>query len=59
MSLQFTLSSIFELFLAAAVIWGVFNEDKLISFEKRIISNIKRRRLRVVKPANSPTFEIN
>ena len=49
MTLLTALQTIFEIALIAAVFWGIFNEHKLIAIEKRIISNIKRRRLRVVK----------
>ena len=49
MTFLFTLQTIFELFLIIAVFWGIFNEHKLIAFEKRIISAIRRRRLKVVK----------
>ena len=53
MSLSFALSSIFEILLVAAVFWGIFHEDKLIAFEKRLIAVIKRRKLRVVKSVPS------
>lgn len=59
MSLQFTLASIFEIILVLSVIWGVFNEDKLIAFEKRIACNLKRRKLRVVKTDIRPNYETN
>ncbi len=49
MSFSFMFTTTFEILLVAAVIWGVFHEDRLIAFEKRLIANIKRRRLRVVK----------
>lgn len=49
MTTLFTLQTIFEIILVAAVIWGAFNEEKLARFEKRIISNIRRRRLKVIK----------
>lgn len=49
MTTLFTLQTIFELFLVVAVIWGIFNEDKLASFEKRFVASIKRRRLKVIK----------
>jgi len=49
MTFLFTLQTIFELFLIVAVFWGIFNEHKLIAFEKRIISAVRRRRLRVIK----------
>lgn len=45
----FALQTVFEVFLVAAVFWGIFNEDKLIVLEKRLFAAIRRRRLRVVK----------
>lgn len=51
--MTFALTTIFELSLVIAVFWGVFNEDKLIAFEKRIISSIRRKRLKVVKYRNN------
>lgn len=53
MTFLLTLQTIFEIALVVAVFWGIFNEHKLIAFEKRIISAIKRRRLRVVKQTNA------
>ena len=49
MTFTFALQTIFELILVVAVFWAVFHEDRLISFEKRIIATIRRRRLKVVK----------
>ena len=49
MSLSFAFSTLFEIILVALVFWGIFNEDKLISIEKRIFACFKRRRLRVLK----------
>ena len=48
MTLAFSLQTIFEIFLVVAVFWGIFNEDKLIAFEKRFVAALRRRRLRVV-----------
>ena len=61
MSVSFTLTTIFEILLVAAVFWGIFNEDKLIAFEKRLIAVIKRRKLRVVKsvPSRNPMYLYN
>ena len=61
MSLSFTLSSIFEILLVVAVFWGIFHEDKLIAFEKRLIAVIKRRKLKVVKavPSRSSMYLYN
>ena len=49
MTFTFALQTIFELILVVAVFWAIFHEDRLISFEKRIIATIRRRRLKVVK----------
>lgn len=51
MTFSFALSTFFEFLMVVAVVWCIFNESKLIVFEKRIISLIRRRRLKVVKPA--------
>lgn len=48
MNLAFTLQTVFEVFLFAAVVWGIFNEGKLVAFERRLLSNIRRRRLKLV-----------
>ncbi|MBR7133141.1 MAG: hypothetical protein IKD04_06365 [Clostridia bacterium] len=51
MNISFALSTFFEFIMVVAVVWCIFNESKLIAFEKRIASLIRRRRLKVVKPA--------
>ena len=38
--------SIFEVLVAGFVLWGLFNEDKFIEFEDRIIKRFKRYRTR-------------
>ena len=47
--MTFALTTIFELALVIAVFWGIFHEDSLIAFEKRIGSSFRRRRLKLVK----------
>lgn len=49
MNLSMLLRTFFEFVMFAAVVWGIFNENKLAAFEKRIICSLRRRRLRVVK----------
>ncbi len=39
----------FEFFAVAAVIWGIFNERKLVDFEDRVKAYFRRRRMRVSK----------
>lgn len=43
------LRTVFEFAMLATVLWGIFHEDRLVAFEKRIACLIRRRRLRVVK----------
>lgn len=43
------LRTVFEFAMLAAVLWGIFHEDRLVALEKRIACLIRRRRLRVVK----------
>lgn len=47
--LGFGIQTAFEIFLVVAVIWGIFNEDKLIVLERRLFSALRRRALRVVR----------
>ena len=49
MNLSMLLRTVFEIVMFAAVLWGIFHEDRLVAFEKRIACLIRRRRLRVVK----------
>ena len=51
MTLAYSLRTIFEILMIIALFWGIFNEGKLIAFEKRIISAIRRSRLKVIKTA--------
>ena len=48
------LRTVFEFAMLAAVLWGIFHEDRLVAFEKRIACLIRRRRLRVVKSKGFP-----
>ncbi len=49
MSFGDVLLTIFEFGLVVFTIWAMLNEDRFIAFEQKIISAIRRRRLRVVK----------
>lgn len=51
MTFAMLLRTFFEILLFAAVIWGVFHEDRLAAFEKRILCNIRRKRLKLVRTA--------
>ncbi len=39
---MFILQTVFEFAVAGFIIWGLFNEKKLIKFEDRVIDCIKR-----------------
>ena len=47
MTLSIIFSTIFEAALVGFGLWALFNEDKFISFEERLVCLVKRRRLRV------------
>lgn len=49
MTFAMLLRTLFEIMLFVAVIWGIFHEDRLAAFEKRLICNLRRRRLKVVR----------
>ena len=51
MTISMLLRTFFEIILFVAVIWCIFHEDRLAAFEKRILCNIKRRRLKLVRTA--------
>lgn len=53
MNLSMLLRTFFELVMFAAVIWGIFHEDRLVAFEKRIACLVRRRRLKLVKPTGA------
>ncbi len=47
MSAGMFIQTLFEVIAVAFVIWGLFNEQKLVKFEDRIKSHFKRRKLRI------------
>lgn len=42
------LTTIFEIGMLVALFWCFFHEDRLIAFERKVLSNIRRRKMRVV-----------
>ena len=44
MEISTILGVLFELALAAFVVWGILHEDRLIAFERRIWSEFKNRK---------------
>ena len=53
MSFPMLLRTVLEIALFAAVIWGFFHEDRLAAFERRVFCYLKRKKLKVIKPAVS------
>ena len=49
MDLSNTLKTLFELALVIFTIWALFNEQRFVAIERRIIAHIRRRKLKVVK----------
>lgn len=43
-STMFILQTVLEFAVAIFIIWGLFNESKLVDFEDRIIERIKKRK---------------
>ena len=43
------LSTIFEFSLFGAVVWGIFNEHRLVAFERKIKAYFRRKSFKVVK----------
>lgn len=41
MNLTFLFSTFFEIALGGFIIWGIFNEQKLVDFEDRMFGKIK------------------
>lgn len=44
MTTQFAIATLFEIILAAAAIWAIFSEKKLIEFEQRLVARFRSRR---------------
>ena len=43
------LNTIFEFALVGTLVWGIFNEHRLIAFERKIKAFFRRRAFKVVK----------
>ncbi len=45
--------TIMECAAVGFIIWGLFNEEKLASAEKRLLARIRRRKLRIYQSTDS------
>ena len=43
------LNTIFEFALVGGLVWGIFNEQRLITFERKIKAYFRRRAFKVIK----------
>ncbi len=48
MTLGMFLQTLFEIIAAGFIIWGLFNEQKLVKFEDKIKAAVRRRHLKAV-----------
>ena len=49
MGVSYTIQTIIEAIAVGLVIFGLFNEDKVLAFENRLFSNIRRKKLKLAK----------
>lgn len=52
MTFLFTVQTILEVLAVGFVIWGFFNEQKLVRFEEKIKCYFKRRNFKIVNSDN-------
>ncbi len=50
----YIIQTIFEVAVVAFIVWGVFNEQKLVDFEEKVKANRRRRKLRLIEGTRSP-----
>lgn len=43
---MFVLQTIFEIVLVGFVLWGIFNEDKFVRFEERLVAKLRNKKER-------------
>lgn len=43
------LSTVFEFLLVGALVWGIFNEHRLVAFERKIKAHFRRKAFKVIK----------
>ena len=55
MTVSIIFSTMFEALLVGFGLWALFNEDKFVAFEERLVCHIKRRRLKVKRQQRAIT----
>ena len=51
----YIIQTIFEVAVVAFIVWGVFNEQKLVDFEEKVKANHRRRKLHVIEGSSTAT----
>ena len=49
----YIIQTIFEVAVVGFIVWGVFNEQKLVDFEEKVKANHRRRKLRVIEGSST------
>ncbi|MEE0898002.1 MAG: hypothetical protein U0L88_10295 [Acutalibacteraceae bacterium] len=49
MTFMQAITTIFEILMVLGLFWCIFHEDRLITFERRLFANIRRRKFKVVR----------
>ncbi|MBR6533587.1 MAG: hypothetical protein IKT44_04095 [Clostridia bacterium] len=52
------LKTLFEIAMVAGLLWCIFHEDRLVAFEEKVMSGIRRKRLREVPQRRHTSFNI-
>ncbi len=52
------LRTLFEIAMVAGLIWCIFHEDRLVAFEEKLFSSLRRKRLRVLKSQHGYRYNI-
>lgn len=45
----YIIQTVFEFAVVGFIVWGVFNEQKLVDFEEKVKAHRRRRKLRVIE----------
>jgi len=53
MNLASVLRTVFEIVLVGFTVWAVFNEDRFIMFEEKIMCNIRRKKMKTVRSSTN------
>ncbi len=52
------LRTLLEIAMVVGLVWGIFNEDRLVAFEEKLLASLRRKRLRVAKHTRRRSFNV-